>query len=204
MRKIGIMGGTFNPIHVGHLMLAQWAMEENQLDEVWFIPTGCSYMKEGTEIVSPQERYQMTCLAVAGNDRMRCLDTETKREGYTYTYETLEQLKKEYPEDIFYFIFGADCLFTIESWRCPELIFQNCRIIAAVRGDTSLDCMESKKAELADKYQADIILMDFLNFEISSTQIRERICQGRSIRYLVPDNVIAYIEEKGFYRHEEK
>lgn len=204
MRKIGIMGGTFNPIHVGHLMLAQWAMDENELDEVWFIPTGCSYMKEGMEIVSPQERYRMTCLAVAGNDRMRCLDIEMKREGYTYTYETLEQLKKEYPEDVFYFIFGADCLFAVESWRSPERIFRSCCIIAAVRGDTSLDSMEAKKAELTAKYQADIILMKFFNFEISSTQIRERISHGRSIRYLVPDSVIAYIEEKGFYQHEEK
>lgn len=202
MRKIGIMGGTFNPIHVGHLMLAQWAMEEHRLDEVWFIPTGFSYMKAEQNMVPPEDRFQMVFLAVADNDRLRCLDVEIKREGYTYSYETIEQLKKEYPEDEFYFIFGADCLFAIETWRCPEKIFANCRVIVAGRGGASEKKMREKIAELEEKYGADIVLMPFPSLAISSTLIRERVRAGKNVRYLVPEVVADYIEGKRFYENE--
>ncbi len=204
MPKIGIMGGTFNPVHMGHLALAQWALEEEGLDQVWFIPTGCSYMKREQDIVPKWDRYQMTSLAVAGNDRLRCLDVEVRREGRTYSYETLELLREEYPEDNFYFIFGADCLFAIETWRNPQRIFDGCSVIAAVRGETSREEMERKIEELKDRYGADIILMPFMNLELSSTHVRELVKGGRSVRYLVPEAVAAYIEEKGFYRDEDE
>ena len=204
MKKIGIMGGTFNPIHMGHLLLAEWAMDAAKLDEVWMVPTGCSYMKANQNITTPEERYHMTCIAVENNSRLRSDDIEIRREGYTYSYETLEDLHRKYPEDHFYFIFGADCLFSIESWKFPERIFANCSIIAAVRGDASMEKMQAKITELKEKYNADIQLLPFLQLEISSTEIRKRVSQGESIRYLVPDNVIAYIEEKGLYRHEGK
>ena len=204
MKKIGIMGGTFNPIHIGHLMLAQWAMDAQSLNEVWFIPTGCSYMKDGKDILAPIERYTMTELAIMDNPQMRCLDVEIKREGYTYTYETLEELHRQYPQHQFYFITGADCLFTIEKWKYPERIFAVSSMIAAVRGDATMDEMESKRKELQTKYQADIILLPFLKLEISSTLVRERIHEHQSIRYFVPEKVISYIEEKGFYGYESK
>lgn len=203
MGRIGIMGGTFDPIHIGHLALAQFAMEEEGLDEVWFVPTGCSYMKEDRKVVSPEERYEMTRLAVEGNDRMRCLDIETKREGYTYSYETLEELCREYPKDSFFFIFGADCLFAIETWKEPKRIFASAEVIAAVRNGADIAAMELKIAELTQKYGARIRLLSFLNLEISSTDIRERVREGKSIRYLVPDKVLHYIAEKGFYQNEE-
>lgn len=199
MKKIGIMGGTFNPIHIGHLMLAERAMEENSLDEIWLIPTGCSYMKKNLDVLPGEERYKMASLAVAGNDRIKCLDIEIKRAGYTYSYETLEQLKEMYPMYEYYFIFGADCLFTIENWKCPERIFQSCNIIAAVRNDASMAEMEQKKMELEQKYQARITLLTFPRLEISSTDLRERIRLGRSVCYMIPDNVISYIAENKFY-----
>jgi len=204
MKKIGIMGGTFNPIHVGHLLLAQGAMEAEKLDEVWFVPTGCSYMKDSKDMVSPDERYEMTCLAVADNAYFKCCDIEIRREGYTYTYETLEALQEAYPEYDFYFIFGADCLFSIESWKYPERIFAASKIIAAMRGDVSMEEMECKCKELAEKYHAKIYLFPFLQLEISSTNVRNRVRKGQSIRYLVTDSVRTYIEEKGFYKDEGK
>lgn len=200
MRKIGIMGGTFNPVHIGHLVLVERAMEDFALDEAWLIPTGCSYMKKDiTDILPGQERFTMTSLAVSGNERIKCLDIEIKRPGYTYSYETLEQLCMDYPDCEFYFIFGADCLFTIENWKCPERIFHSCQIIAAVRNGASIEEMERKKKELMRRFEARIHLFPFCNLEISSTELRERIQCGKSVRYMIPDKTLAYIREHGFY-----
>lgn len=200
-KKIGLMGGTFNPIHIGHMILAQRAMEEVNLDEVWFIPTGCSYMKMNhPDMLSGKERFQLVSKAIQENDRFRCLDLEVKRQGYTYSYETLEQLKSQYPEYEFYFIFGADCLFSIEKWKCPDRIFQNCTIIAAARNGASLEKMEEKVTWLSTQYGANIQLLSFPNLEISSTEIRNRLHEKKSIRFLVPDTVLSYIEEKHFYQ----
>ena len=101
MSRIGIMGGTFNPIHIGHLMLAEQALESAHLDQIWMIPTGCSYLKtkEGITVLPGTERYDMVQRAIADNDRFRCLDIEIKRPGNSYSYETMEQLHREYPRD---------------------------------------------------------------------------------------------------------
>lgn len=213
MSKIGIMGGTFNPIHIGHLMLAEYAREKMTLDEVWFIPTGVSYMKapvkaalakkEGMPL--PEERFEMTELAIAENPWFRCLDLEIKREGATYTYETLEELREKYPENEYFFLCGADCLYTIEIWRVPERIFANCTLVASVRGDADLSDMTEKKRQLEEKYRtqgAQIILLPFRNLELSSTDIRNRVKAGESIRYMVPESVRLFIEKKGFYRND--
>lgn len=202
MKKIGIMGGTFDPIHVGHLMLAEEAMTQKGFEEVWFIPTGCSYMKKDRDVVSPEERLEMVRLAIADNDRMKCLDIETRRTGYTYSYETFEYLKDLYPEYDFYFIFGDDCLFNIENWKYPERIFKAVKILAATRNDSDLKKMEMKGRELAEKYSAHIEFLNFPNIEISSTDIRDRISKGKSIRYLVPDACLEYIIEKRLYQNE--
>ncbi len=196
------MGGTFNPIHIGHLMLAEWAMDAIGLDQVWMIPAGMPYMKASQRILPGEERLRMTQLAIQGNGRFRCLDTEVKRQGYTYTCETLEELRREYPEDAFFFIAGADCLFSIGSWKAPERIFANCTLVAAIRGENTLPEMEAKKRELEERFceGREIVLLSFLHMSISSTEIRERIRRGQSVRYLVPDDVLAYIREKGFYR----
>lgn len=204
MQRIGIMGGTFNPIHMGHLMLAEYVRDRLALDEIWFIPTGCSYMKQRNielgKMPSPEERMEMTRLAVEDNEYFRCLDIEIKREGNTYTYETMEELKKLYPEHDFFYILGADCLFAIDKWKEPQRIFNACEIAAAVRGDVSSDAMEEKIACLKDEFDARISLFPFRNIEISSTELREYVRQGKSIRYMVCGKVITYIEEKGLYR----
>lgn len=203
MGRIGIMGGTFNPIHIGHLLLAEWAQDYAALDEVWMIPAGSPYMKPPGEILPGRERLHMTELAVRGNSAIKCLDTEIMREGPTYSYETLELLKRVYPENAFYFIVGADCLFSIADWKCPERIFRSCTLIAAVRDGTAMDAMEEKKRELEERFKeprADIILLPFLNIPVSSTDIRRRIREGKSVRYLVPEDVLRYIKEKDFYR----
>ena len=202
MRRIGIMGGTFNPIHLGHLMLAEWASDAADLDEVWVIPTGVSYMKDQREIAPAADRLHMARLAVMGNERFKCLDVEARRRERSYSYETLEYLHGQYPEDVFFFILGADCLFSIENWKEPDRIFRCCTVIAAVRDDVPLSEMEDKKHALELKFHGEIILLPFMRMSLSSTEIRQRIRTGLSVRYLVPDSVLSYIEEKGLYREE--
>ena len=204
MRKIGYLGGTFDPIHVGHLMLAEWAISAADLEEVWFIPTGQSYMKTDHFVLPGAERLHMVELAVEGNSKFKCLDMEILRQGYTYTYETVEELKSEHPDTEFYFIQGADCLFALDSWKYPDRILKSCIVLAAVRGDADLSCLEPKRRELLNKYGGNIILLPFMQFSISSSEIRERVLEGKSIRYMVPDEVLKYIEDKGFYREEVK
>lgn len=199
MQKIGVMGGTFDPIHMGHLMLAEWAIDAAGLDQVWIIPTGQSYMKADRQILPGSERLHMAELAVEGNDRLQCLDIEIERGGYTYSYETMEQLKSLYPEDHFYFIEGADCLYSMENWKYPERLLASCTILAAMRGDAVLQELEIKKTELLNRFDGSIQLMPFMQMSISSTEIRERLKQGKSVRYMVPDKVLMYILEKGFY-----
>lgn len=199
MKKIGIMGGTFNPIHIGHLILAERTKEDYSLDEIWIIPTGCSYMKKDVAVLPGEERYQMVSLAIEESEWMKCLDIEIKRAGYTYSYETLEHLKEMYPEDEFYFIFGADCLFSIEHWKYPERIFNACKIIAAMRNDASAEEMQQKKQALESQFGAQIELYRFPRLEISSTELRERIRMGKSVNYFIPKKVISYIADKGFY-----
>lgn len=203
MKRIGIMGGTFNPIHIGHLLLAEWALDMAGLDEVWFIPAGIPYKKDSIQLLSGEERFHMAELAVADHPCFRCLDIEIRRKGYTYSYETLELLGQQYPEHSFFFIAGADCLFSIETWKYPDRLLKSCTLIAAMRGDTTLEEMQHKKTQLEQKYAGGchdkIILLPFINMSVSSTVIRQRIQKGQSVKYLVPDKVLTYVKEKGFY-----
>lgn len=199
-RRIGIMGGTFNPIHMGHMLLAEWARNEVGLDEVWLIPNGISYMKTEQDIASAADRLRMTELAVTRNRYFKCLDLEIKKGGYTYSHETMEELTQVYPGNQFYFIMGADCLFTLETWKNPQRLLQCCKLIVAVRDQASMEEMEEKKAELEQRFGGEILLLPFIRMSLSSTQIRERIRQGKSVRYMVPDSVLTYIEGKRLYR----
>ncbi len=198
-KKVGIIGGTFNPIHLGHLLLAEWAKEKMTLDEVLFIPTGNSYMKKDTPILPGKERLHMVNLAIKNRKDFMSSDIEVKRSGNTYTYETLEILKKDNPNTEYYFIVGADCLFSIEKWVHPEKILKNCTLIAATRSDVPIEALNQKAEELTKLYQGNILLISFPNIDISSSSIRERLLERKSIRYMVPDDVITYIDEKNFY-----
>lgn len=200
VRKIGVMGGTFNPVHTGHLLLAEWAKEAVELDQVLFIPAGNPYMKSGSHILDGSKRLEMVSLAIKDNPAFTASGMEINRKGYTYTCDTMEQLKNESPNDEFYFIMGADCLYTIEKWREPERIFRACHLIAAARNGSSLCDMEVKCKELTEKYHANILLLQFPDIEISSTDIRERMSSGRSVRYLVPESVHKYMIENSLYK----
>ena len=199
MSRIGILGGTFNPIHIGHLMLAEWAADAAILDQVWLIPAGTPCWKTDETILPASQRLQMVKLALDGNHKLKCMDLEVRKEGYSYSYETMEALKQQFPEHHFYFIVGSGCLFTLENWKCPERLFQSCTILAACRGNTPFRELELKRAQLLERFQGDILLMRFPDLSLSSTEIRERIKNHESVKYMVPDKVIQYIREKRCY-----
>lgn len=194
------MGGTFNPIHNGHLILAEQAREYCDLDEVLFMPSGNSYLKERDQIPDGKIRLSMTALAIEDNPYFSLSDMEVCREGPTYTCETLKELKKQHPEVTYYFIVGADNLFSIETWWKPEEIFAACTLIAAARGDKEESSLLKKAEELRENYNAGILLLPERKFDVSSTEIREKVKRGESVRYLLPDKVISYIETNRLYR----
>ena len=198
-RKTGIMGGTFNPIHIGHLLLAENAKDTFGLNEILFIPSGLSYMKKGMEIADKKMRLEMTRLAIADNPSFSLSSIEVEREGNSYTCETLEVLHKAKPQTEFYFIVGADSLFAMETWKHPEIIFQSCIVLAAVRNRADNNALKEQMFRLNKKYGAKIRLIPMDEISVSSTDIRNRPPHGKSIRYMVPDNVIAYINEHRLY-----
>lgn len=200
MRHIGILGGTFNPIHNGHLILAQTAKEQFDLEEVWLIPSGCSYMKDSREILPGEIRLKMVSMAIEGNPQFSCSDIEIQREGNTYTFETLEQLHRTFPESCFYFIVGADTLFSMENWKAPEKILDQAIILAAVRDGADMKALQKQVEYLQNKLGGDIRFLHSLQIEISSTLIRENCKNNKSNRYLVPDSVREFLEENGYYK----
>lgn len=200
-KKIGIMGGTFNPVHFGHLLLAEQAKEAFDLDEVLFIPSGNPYMKDTAPVLDGKIRADMTALALEGHPYFRMSSIELDKPGPTYTYETLEALRTENPDCTYYFIVGADSLLTMETWKNPEMIFQNCVVAASVRGTGTEDKIRKIATHLIYEYQADIHILPARFMDISSSEIRERVACGKSIRYMLPENVRNYIYENDLYQN---
>lgn len=198
-KKVGIMGGTFNPIHLGHLLLAETARETFLLDEIMFIPSGHPYMKEIKDVADKKVRLEMTKLAISNNPDFSLSSMEVEREGNTYTFETLLKLKEQHPTTAFYFILGADSLYGLELWKHPEIICSHCVILAAVRDNKKPKDLHVQIEYLEGKYHAKIKLLPLKEITISSTDIRSRIKHRKSIRYLVPDKVIDYIKENNVY-----
>ena len=199
-KKIGILGGTFNPIHIGHLTLAQNAMEYCALEKVLFVPSGCSYLKDPKEIASTEHRVRMTELAIKNNDRFELSTVESDREGNSYTYETLEILNTEHPDTDFYFIVGADTFMFMENWMEPQRIFSACKIICAKRDGMDSEELNEKAVHLKKKYNADMIIMDIPEIDVSSSTVRRLLRSGISCRYYLDEDVRRYISDNGLYK----
>ena len=199
-RKIGVLGGTFNPIHNGHLILAENAYSMYRLEKVLIMPSGVSYQKEADEVLPAVQRIEMVKLAIRDNPHFELSEIETERTGNTYTYETMELLCELYPFTDFYFILGADNLYGIEQWKHAERIFKCCHILAAGRNHIKDQKLQEQAKHLEQAYHARIALMDTPNIDISSEIIRNHIRNGLSVRYLLQDDVISYIEEKRLYK----
>lgn len=199
-KRVGIMGGTFNPIHTGHLILAEAAYEAYDLDEVLFVPSGHSYMKDQSEILDAKTRVHMTGLAIEDNPHFALSTIEIDRDGNSYSYETLETLRKQNPNTEYFFIVGADTLFALETWKHPEILLPSCTILVAVRNGVSTEKMQKQAAYLEQKFGGCIKLLPTLNIEISSTDIRKRLSEGRDVKYLVQDSVLQFIHKNDLYK----
>jgi nicotinate-nucleotide adenylyltransferase len=194
--RLGVMGGTFDPIHHGHLVTAEEALGQFGLDAVLFVPTGRPWMKEHEVVSSAEDRYLMTVIATASNPLFSVSRMEVDRDGPTYTVDTLRGLKAELgPDADLFFVTGADAIVEIVHWKEPAELFELAHFIAATRPGYDLQGLE---ADIADRPQ--ITVMNIPALAISSTDIRRRVADGHPIRYLVPEGVKSFIEKERLYR----
>lgn len=201
VKKIGIMGGTFDPIHMGHLILGEKAYEQLGLDKVLFMPCGNPPHKRNRKgRATDEQRAEMVRLAIKDNPHFELSLIEMHEEGYTYTYRTLEQLNAANPDTEYYFIIGADSLYNFDTWREPGRICQEAVLVIATRDHTPLKELDQQMELLAQKYSGNFIRLDTMNIDVSSELLRSWHKSGQSLRYYVPQPVISYIEKNDIYK----
>ncbi|WCZ39449.1 nicotinate-nucleotide adenylyltransferase [Corynebacterium jeddahense] len=193
-RRIGVMGGTFDPIHHGHLVAASEVADRFALDEVIFVPTGQPWQKEGKQISPAEDRYLMTVIATASNPRFSVSRVDIDRGGPTYTIDTLKDLREEFADEELYFITGADALASIMSWHDWEEMFQLAEFVGVTRPGYEL-----REDMLPPAIQERVHLVEIPAMAISSTDCRARAAAGRPVWYLVPDGVVQYIAKNSLY-----
>lgn len=203
--KIGIMGGTFDPIHKGHLMLGRYARDLFELDEIWFMPNGHPPHKTNESIESQtKHRVEMVRRAIENEQDFILQLYEINRKEINYSYQTMEHFKEVYTEHEFYFIIGADSLFAIEKWNQPKKLFKTCVILAAYRDGKNKAEMEQQIQYLNKKYGADIRLLNTPDVAISSSEIRKKIKMGLSVDDMLPTSVEQYIQENQLFKDDEE
>lgn len=198
--RLGIMGGTFDPIHYGHLVTAEQAREALNLDLVLFMPAGSPAFKDDRGVTSAEDRYAMTLLATAANEDFRASRFEIDRPGTTYTVDTLRELRAFYPDNVrLFFITGADAIQSIITWRDAGSIASLATLIAATRPGYDIDQASRRVEESGLGF--DVHYIEIPALAISSTAIRSRVADGKSARYLTSESVLGYIRKNGLYRH---
>ncbi len=200
--RLGLYGGSFDPVHYGHLLLAECCREELGLDAVWFLPTAVSPFKRGQTAADAKHRVEMLKLAVAGHEAMNVSTLEIDRGGVSYTFETLAILQQEQPEALLFFLMGGDSLADLPTWREPARILEMAIPVAVSRpGSPAINyeplrsLVSAERWELIRRHHVEMPLID-----LSSTDLRRRVAEGKSIRYRTPRAVEKYIETQGLYR----
>ena len=193
MKRYGIMGGTFNPIHLAHIYIAYEAKEALELDKVIFLPSGNPPHKKGNKIIDAKYRFDMVKCAIQDYEGFTIDDYEIKNSGYSYTCDTLMYYKNEDIE--IYFISGADSLMDIEKWKNPDVVLSNCVFVTFNRGQYKKEELILQKEYLEKKYKAKIVLLDIDNMDISSTMIRKRIKDSKRVDFFLPEKVLNYIQD---------
>lgn len=187
--KIGILGGTFNPVHIGHLILAEEVRESLSLDKIIFMPTNLPPHKDVKDVILAKERYRMIELAIKGNKYFEVSDMEIERKGKSYTIDTINELRNKFPKETLYFITGSDLLKYLKEWKDLERIIKMVKFVVATRPGYPLEKIPSYISTIAIRA-----------VDISAYEIREAVKQDRSFRYLVPDEVFSYIKKKRLYK----
>ena len=193
--RLGIMGGTFDPIHHGHLVAASEVAARFDLDDVVFVPTGEPWQKHGRRVSSGEDRYLMTVIATASNPRFSVSRCDLDRQGPTYTIDTLHDIQSQHPESELYFITGADALSKIVTWQNWEELFDMAHFVGVTRPGYTID--EELQRRLPE---GRVTLLEIPALAISSTECRRRTEEGMPVWYLVPDGVVQYIAKRNLYR----
>jgi nicotinate-nucleotide adenylyltransferase len=195
--RLGIFGGAFDPVHNGHLLLAEQCREQCQLDEVWFVPTKIPPHKDAGSLSPDEDRVEMLQLATAGRSEFVVSEIELKREEVSWKVDTLRQLRDERPDDELFLLIGADSLRDFPTWKEPEAIAELASVIAVNRGEASL---KELTVDLSPKLSDSVQLVTMPGISISATDLRRRVSEGVSIRYLVPRSVEEFIQSRGLFR----
>lgn len=200
MKKIGLMGGTFDPIHYGHLVLAEQIRTQFELDMVYFIPAGIPPHKQDKNISNSNHRYFMTLLATITNSKFEVSKLEIEEDDVSYTVNTIKKFQEKIDKEAeLYFITGADAVYELDTWKNVKELLGLCNFIAASRPGIDRQKLQDKILELNEKYDASIIVTTVPALAISSTDIRERIKSGKSIKYILPESVEYYIYKNNLY-----
>lgn len=200
MRRVGIIGGTFDPIHLAHLNIAEIAKDRLNLEKIIFIPAGSQPLKLDKKITKASLRFNMVKNAIKGKDGFEVSDYEIKKQGISFTYETLEHFEKEGEQ--LYFITGADCLLSLEKWKGVKRILELCKFVVLTRPGYNDDKLIAQKQHVEEKYGGEVILLEIDGLDISSTEIREKVKNNEDISSLVTRDVLKIIEDNCLYREE--
>ncbi len=197
---IGIYGGTFDPVHLAHLVLAEQCREQAGLDEVWFLPAGVPPHKSRTDITPAKDRLAMLDFAIAGHEKFRISTIEIERTGPSFTVDTLTQLHNDHPQHAWSLLMGADSVRDLPTWREPHRILELAQILAVNRGDRPAMAWETLAAHFSPAELQRIVPVTMPGIDLSSSDLRRRAAAGLSLRYLVPRAVEIYIQQQKLYR----
>lgn len=197
--KIGLMGGTFNPVHLGHLLISEYIRENFPLDLIIFIPSGNPPHKDLDHVIDANHRYNMVNLAIKDNPYFTISDIEIKRSGKSYTIDTIDEIKKRFPNDSIYFIIGGDSLYNLTTWKDYRSLFIKTSFILIDRHGIEENKMINYIKELKEEFGANIDFIDGPQIEISSTNIRKNLINNKSIKYMVTKEVEDYITKNRLY-----
>lgn len=199
MIKKGIIGGTFDPIHNGHLYIAHEALHMLSLDSILFMPAGNPPLKTERKKTDASIRYELVKMAIRNEKRFDLSSYEIEQNGISYTYKTMEHLKAAEPETEWYFITGADCLINLNLWKNVERILDACRLVVFNRPGFTKENILLQKKKIEEHYKKEILFLDLNLLEISSTSIKNMIKEGRDVSYLLPESVYNTVLELGIY-----
>lgn len=198
--RVGLIGGTFDPVHYGHLAAAAGARHLCDLSRVWFVPAGKPPHKHCEQVTPARHRLAMVRLATAGNPAFGVLPVEIERPGPSYTVETVRLLARQHPDWVLHFILGADSLLDLPTWREHQALVAACRLVAVRRPGVAAPSRADLAARLGSQLAERIRIIDTPGVAVAAQELRRLAAAGYPLRYLVPDAVAAYIEEHGLYR----